>query len=141
VHGRSTKAQLVEHTAYELDRPPVALMLDVDREYRRAAAAGGLRKIAPRRFNPKHDAWLPIMHMDRDGWAFTALFSNTARAHELGRTDDWVIVYYHRPGEPDGQATTVTEWRGRLRGERVVRGRERECIDYYEASAPTSRVA
>jgi len=122
-------------------QPPVALMLDIDREYRRAAAAGELRRIAPRRFNPKHDAWLPVMHVERDGWSFTALFSNTARAHELGRTDDWVIVYYHRAGEPDGQATIVTEWRGRLRDKRVVRGRERESIDYYDASAPASRVA
>ncbi|HUJ60418.1 MAG TPA: helix-hairpin-helix domain-containing protein [Kofleriaceae bacterium] len=119
-------------------QPPIAVMLEVDREYRRAAAAGELRKIAPRRFNPEHAAWLPVMHLERDGWAFTALFSNTARAHELGRTGDWVIVYYHRPGEPEGQATIVTEWRGRSRGERVVRGRERECADHY---APTRRVA
>ena len=119
-------------------QPPIAVMLEVDREYRRAAAAGELRKIAPRRFNPEHAAWLPVMHLERDGWAFTALFSNTARAHELGRTSDWVIVYYHRPGEPEGQATIVTEWRGRSRGERVVRGRERECADHY---APTRRVA
>ena len=110
-------------------RPPVALLLAVDREYRRAAAAGELRKIAPRRFNPKHEAWLPIMHVERDGWAFTALFSNTARAHELGRTGDWVILYFHRPNQPEGQATIVTERRGRLRARRVVRGRERECMD------------
>ena len=124
-----------------LVQPPVDLMLDIDREYRRAAAAGELRKIAPRRFNPKHEAWLPVMHVDHDGWAFTALFSNTARAHELGRTDDWVILYYHRPGEPDSQATIVTEWRGELRGERVVRGRERECVDRHEPVAAVSRVA
>jgi len=122
-------------------QPPVALMLEVDREYRRAAAAGELRRIAPRRFNPNHEAWLPVMHVERDGWAFTVLFSNTARAHELRRTDDWVIVYYHRPGEPDGQATIVTEWRGRLRGDRVVRGRDRECSDYYDDSTPSSHVA
>ncbi len=113
--------------------PPVALVLEIDREYRRAAAAGELRKIAPRRFNPKHDAWLPVMHAERDGWAFTALYSNTARAHELGRTADWVIVYYHQGDEPDGQATVVTEWRGPMRGERVVRGRERECADLAAA--------
>jgi DNA polymerase (family X) len=116
------------------ERPSVALLLDVDREYRRAAAAGELRKIAPSRFNPKHEPWLPIMHLERDGWAFTALYSNTARAHELGRIDDWVIVYYHRPHEPEGQATIVTEWRGPLRGLRVVRGRELE-----HASAQTLR--
>jgi nucleotide-binding universal stress UspA family protein len=32
--------------------PPVEVLLDVDREYRRSAAAGRLRTIAPTRFNP-----------------------------------------------------------------------------------------
>jgi hypothetical protein len=111
-------------------RPDVDLLLAIDRAYRAAAAAGALRKIAPRRFNARGDAWLPIMHGERDGWAFTALFSNTARAHELERTGDWVIIYYHGADHADGQATVVTEWRGPLRGQRVVRGRERECRDH-----------
>lgn len=112
-------------------QPDVALLLAIDHEYRRAAAAGELRKIAPRRFNPQREAWLPILHVERDGWTFTALFSNTPLAHDLGRTHDWVILYYHQPHEPDAQATVVSEWRGVLRGQRVVRGRERECVDYY----------
>jgi len=116
-------------------RPPVALLLDIDAEYRRAAAAGELRKIAPRRFNPSGEAWLPVMHVDRDGWAFTAMFSNTARAHELGRTADWVVVYYHLPHQPEGQATVVTEWRGPARGHRVVRGRESEHAARVSAAA------
>jgi DNA polymerase/3'-5' exonuclease PolX len=38
----------------------------------------------------------------REGRAhFTALFSNTARAHELEKTRDWVVVYYERDGEED----------------------------------------
>ena len=69
--------------------PPVQSLLDVDREYRQSSAAGRLPKIAPKRFNPEGLAWLPILHTDRGKWHFTALFSNTARAHELGRTDDW----------------------------------------------------
>jgi len=123
------------------DHPTIDVMLYVDCEYRRAAAAGELRRIAPHRFNPERDAWLPVMHVERAGWAFTALFSNTARAHELGRTGDWVIIYYHRATEPEGQATVVTEWRGELRGRRVVRGRERECEDYYGALEAESLVA
>ena len=107
-------------------RPPVTLLLEIDRAYRAAAAAGELHKIAPRRFNPTREAWLPIMHTDRDGWSFTAVFSNTELAHRLGRTDDWVIVYFHEPHGPEGQATIVTEQRGPLRGLRVVRGRELE---------------
>jgi hypothetical protein len=108
------------------ERPSVELLLAIDSEYRRAAATDQLRRIAPKRFNPSGKAWLPVMHVERGGWAFTAMFSNTARAHELGRTADWVVVYYHQPHQPEGQATIVTEWRGPARGQRVVRGRERE---------------
>jgi DNA polymerase (family 10) len=64
----------------------------------------------------------------------TALYSNTARAHRLGTTRDWVIVYFHRHGEPEGQRTVVTETRGALLGRHVVRGREAECLD--GAAAP-----
>lgn len=108
-------------------RPPVELLLSVDREYRARADAGKLPTIAPRRFNPEGRAWLPVLHLDRDGWHFTALFSNTARAHELGRTHDWVVIYYSADEEAEGQATVVTETRGPLEGRRVVRGREAEC--------------
>jgi hypothetical protein len=107
------------------ERPPVALLLDVDAEYRKRAEAGDLRTIAPRRFNPSGEAWLPVLHCERDGWSFTALYSNTARAHELGRTRDWVVIYWERDGHED-QCTVVTERSGRLAGKRVVRGRERE---------------
>lgn len=125
-------------------RPPVALLLEIDRAYREAAAAGRLHKIAPRRFNPEHEAWLPIMHGDRDGWSFTAMFSNTELAHRLGRTDDWVVVFFHEPHGPEGQATIVTEHRGPLRGLRVVRGRERECRELdpqLSSEAPVLRRA
>lgn len=117
-------------------RPPVELLLAIDGMYREAAAAGTLRKIAPRRFNPEHRAWLPILHTERDGWAFTAMFSNTELAHRLGRTDDWVVLYFHPAHEPragEGQATVVTEHRGALRGQRVVRGHERECAELVRA--------
>jgi putative hydrolase len=108
-------------------RPSVELLLEIDRAYREAAAAGTLHKIAPRRFNPKNEAWLPILHAEREGWSFTAMFSNTELAHRLRRTSDWVVIYFHEDHGPEGQATVVSERRGRLRGRRVVRGREREC--------------
>jgi len=107
--------------------PPAAVLLEVDREYRQSSAAGRLPKIAPRRFNPEGLAWLPILHTDRDKWHFTALFSNTARAHELGRTDDWVVVYFYDDDHQEGQNTIVTETKGPMTGERVIRGREAEC--------------
>jgi Holliday junction resolvasome RuvABC DNA-binding subunit len=111
--------------------PDVAMLLDVDEEYRRKAEAGELRKIAPKRFNPQGEAWLPILHTSRGAWDVTALYSNTARAHELDKTHDWVVLYFERDGEED-QTTVVTETHGALEGERVVRGREAECRRYYE---------
>jgi DNA polymerase (family 10) len=116
----------------EQERPPVGALLDVDAEYRRRARADELRKIAPKRFNPEGEAWLPIMDAERDGWHFTALYSNTARAHDLGTIHDWVVLYYDRNGE-ESQATVVTETHGSLEGKRVVRGREAECREYYES--------
>jgi putative hydrolase len=114
-----------------MEEPPVEVLLDVDREYRAAAAAGQLPRIAPRRFNPTGEAWLPILHTERDHWHFTALFSNTFRAHALERTRDWVVVYFHADAHPEGQRTIVTETSGALEGRRVVRGRESECLVSY----------
>lgn len=121
------------------ESPTVAQLLDVDREYRRRAAAGQLPKITPRRFNPEARAWLPILHTDRDSWHFTALYSNTARAHELGRTEDWVVVYFYDGDHQEGQHTIVTETHGSLTGQRVVRGREAECRDLLGNRGPDSR--
>jgi putative hydrolase len=110
----------------------VNVLLDVDREYRARADAKTLRMIAPKRFNPDGEAWLPILHTDRDKWHFTALYSNTARAHELGKVRDWVVLYFHSDSGGEAQRTVVTETHGPLPGQRVVRGRERECLEAYE---------
>jgi hypothetical protein len=114
--------------------PDVAEILDVDREYRAATASGSLPKIAPRRFNPSHEAWLPVLHTRRGDRHYTALFSNTARAHEFGRTRDWVILYFDGRGG-ERQCTVITSARRSLRGRRIVRGRERECERYYAQQA------
>jgi hypothetical protein len=123
--------------------PPVAALLDVDREYREKAARGALPTIAPKRFNPDGRAWLPVLHASRGDWHFTALFSNTARAHELGRTHDWVVLYFYDGEHFEAQRTVVTEARGRLAGRRVVRGREAECEAQYglDAARPGTRKA
>jgi len=105
------------------DEPSVAILLDVDREYRDAAARGALRKIAPKRFNPGGEVWLPVLHTTRGHWQFTALYSNTARAHELQRTGDWVVIYFHRDGSQEGRRTIVTETQGPGAGQRIVPGR------------------
>jgi len=108
------------------EEPPVALLLDLDREYRERADRGELRRIAPRRFNPAGEAWLPVLHETRGPWHLTALFSNTATAHRLGRVHDWVVIYFQHGDGPEGRRTVVTETTGAQRGKRVVRGRESE---------------
>jgi len=114
----------------EPDQPSVVLLLEVDEEYRKKAEKGKLRTISPRRFNPDGKYRLPVLHTDREGWHFNTLFSNTARAHELGKTRDWVVIYYEKDGH-ENQHTVVTETHGPLKGRRVVRGREKECFALY----------
>ncbi len=115
----------------------VGEILSLDDEYRRRAAAGTLKRIAPRRNNPTREAWLPIMEKALAHGRATVLFSNTDRAHELGRVKDWVVVYYRSLGSSrEHRWTVVTESRGHLQGKRVVRGRERECSDYYGEEGP-----
>lgn len=116
----------------------VDLLLDVDREYRTRAVGGGLPTIAPRRLNPQGIAWLPVLHTRRGPWHVTALFSNTARAHELRRDHDWVVIYAYDGDHRERQHTVVTERRGPLNGRRVVRGMESACRRYYERAAERS---
>jgi hypothetical protein len=123
--------------ARRIDQPaaaedvPVAELLEIDEEYRRLAGQGRLPRIAPRRFNPTHEAWLPVLHTVRGDRHYTALFSNTARAHELGTTGDWVVIYRDDHGD-QGRWTVITAGYGRLRGRRIIRGREPECEAHYQ---------
>lgn len=132
-----TNIRRVESTEAPED-PSINLLLEIDAEYRRKAEAGQLKEVAPKRFNPEGEAWLPVMKIRREGWSFTVLFSNTAQAHKLGKTHDWVVVYYERGGI-EKQITVVTAGTGTLKGKRVVRGREDECREYYQAQKTKSR--
>ncbi len=132
--GRLRRSQVREPLQGE---PSVAALLAIDEEYRHGAADQSMPVMTPSRFNPEHEPWLPMYVADREGWRFRAMFSNTALAHRLGKTHDWVVVSFH-DGFHSSQRTIVTETRGDLRGRRVVRGRERECRAYYEKHAPTS---
>jgi hypothetical protein len=114
--------------------PSVADLLAVDEEYRSQAEAHQLPTISPRRFNPDNQPWLPLYITRRNGWRFRALYSNTALAHRLQRTQDWVVLYFD-DGLTSGQRTVVTETHGDLRGRRVVRGRELECRQLLEQPA------
>ncbi len=128
--GRLSRQRLPEPIRGE---PDVAELLAVDDEYRLQAELNALPTLAPRRFNPAHEPWLPLLQTRRGGWSYRALFSNTALAHRLGQTRDWVVVYFS-DGNLSGQRTVVTETRGDLKGRRVVRGREPECRKYYSLS-------
>lgn len=114
-----------------LKGPDVSLLLEVDGEYRTRAGEGTLPTISPHRFNPDGTHSIPVLHLTRRLWHFTALFSNTPRAHKLGRTGDWVVIYFYDDRHREGQHTVVTETAGPLAGQRVVRGRETECIGWY----------
>jgi putative hydrolase len=109
---------------------PIAEILDIDAEYKKRVAEDRLPKIAPVKFNPGGVAWLPIMHTVRDDRHYTALFSNTARAHDLNTTKDWVLIY-RDDDRQHARWTVITSQFGKLRGCRIVRGREDECREFY----------
>ena len=85
------------------EQTPIADLLDIDLEYRQKAKSGKLPRIAPRFFNPTHEAWLPVLHTKRDNRHYTALYSNTARAHELGTFRELRIVGLERREEVAGR--------------------------------------
>jgi len=127
------RRQLLRQTQQPSFLPPVSLLLKVDGEYRSKADAGKLPFITPKRFNPENKAWLPILHTSRQHWHFTALYSNSQRAHKLKRIFDWVIIYFYDDHHQEGQHTVVTETHGHLFGKRVIRGRETECYEEYQS--------
>jgi predicted flap endonuclease-1-like 5' DNA nuclease len=121
--GRLAQSAVPEPVPNE---PEVHELLEVDEAYRRHADHEDLPTLRPRRYNPEGERWLPIFRSERGPWQIRVLFSNTALAHRLGKTRDWVVLYF-TDGKTSGQRTVVTETRGDLLGRRVVRGREREC--------------
>jgi putative hydrolase len=74
------------------------------------------------------------LHTRRGPRRYTALFSNTARAHRAGKTHDWVVLYSD-DGRREEQHTVITASRGPAQGERVVAGREHERVDRAHGSA------
>jgi putative hydrolase len=113
------------------EQPPVALLLEIDRLYRQQASQDRLPRVSPRRFNPGGSAWLPILTVVRHGHRYCAMYSNTARSHQLHHHNDWVTIY--RPLKAVfGVWTVITSRYGRLRGKRIVSGRVGECGEYYQ---------
>jgi len=141
---RESLSQRIRHKGDTPTRPqpdrsvPVEELLAIDEEYRRKVESNDLIKIAPKRFNPGRVAWLPILHTERNGQHYTALFSNTARAHELNTTKDWVVVY-RDDAQSNGRWTIITSQFGKLHGCRIVRGREDECEAFYRDQSKPQR--
>jgi hypothetical protein len=111
-------------------QPSVAELLDVDREYRDRTSAATLPRIAPRRYNPANEPWLPILHTERGGRFFTALYSNSPRAHQMRKVWDWVTLYWDGD-DGERRASIITARVGPLHDRRVIRGREKECEQHY----------
>jgi hypothetical protein len=135
--GRSARRRALGHRAGQLrfgfaepaERPPVGLLLAVDETYRRLTAEHRLPCTAPP--DPEGQASLPVWHSERDGWSFAVRPSNGARSRGQGRNRGWVVIHYRQDGR-EAQCTVVTEHQGELAGQRVIRGRERECASHYE---------
>lgn len=124
------RAMALPQSSDNHNEPSIEQLLSIDAEYRTKAANDELVRIAPRQFNPTGEEWLPILHARRNKWHYTAAFSNTAHAHQEGMTHDWVII--HRDAaEHSGHWTVITSQFGKLKGRRIVRGREAECIAFY----------
>jgi hypothetical protein len=113
------------------NEPEIALLLDVDAEYREQSADGELFTIPPRHFDRDVGTWLPVLHTTRGTWHLTALWSYTPGANRYGRCDDPVAVYFHCEGRPEGRRTIAGV------AHRIVRGREAECAS-LDASKPVS---
>lgn len=127
----------IQHAGVGANEPPVSEILNVDAEYRRRAAREELPKIAPRRFNPEQKRWLPVLHTVRGTRHYSALFSNTPRAHQLRKTSDWVVIFYDGRGG-ERQCTVITSTFGPLAGRRIIRGRESECLKHYLLPMPAT---
>ena len=116
---------------------PASELLDIDDEYAFKSTQRKLIQIAPKKNNPHNRAWLPISHTTRENRHYTALFSNSDHAHAMVTTKDWVIIYLedHNHRGQHGRWTVTTSRFGKLRGKRIVRGREKACGIYYRERA------
>jgi hypothetical protein len=115
-----TDALGVDDHAVHASAPTVDVLLSIDAEYRTKADLNQLQTIAPLRFNPTQAHWLPVLHTEREGRHFTAMFSNTARAHQLGHIDDWVVI--SADGTDDSSWTVVNDLNAGRAAPRIVRG-------------------
>jgi hypothetical protein len=126
--GRARRAPRASRAASGEAKSAVQDLLEVDRQHRAGCAEHKVPTIAARRFNPLGDAWLPVLHKWLGDWAYTALYSHTARAHEPRREHDWVAIHAEDRAHHVRQHTVLTATHGRHGGMRVMRGRESESV-------------
>lgn len=115
----------------------IAELRGVDDEYHFRAADGSLPRATPLRFDPRKDAWFPILQTERGDRQNTALFSNTEHAHAMGTRHHWVVIYLenHDKGDRHGRGTVITSQFERLKRKRIIREREKYCAEYYKNRA------
>ena len=105
---------------------PIAELLSIDEQYRRAASDGELAIDVT-----THQ---PVMSVRRGDRHYTVHFSNSQRAQQFHATHDWVVI--ERDDQPEHSRWTVmTSHDGKLHGCRTVRGRDEECYRFYREAA------
>jgi Helix-hairpin-helix domain len=98
--------------------PSVAELLAVDEEFRTLLETQSARR--------EQVLGAPVLRTKRGAWSFRATLSQSPLAHRLKQARDWVVIHFEN-GQDSGERIIVTETRQHLDGQRVVRGREREC--------------
>ncbi|MDH3468199.1 MAG: hypothetical protein OES26_20205, partial [Gammaproteobacteria bacterium] len=118
-----------EHNRPGRDQPNVAVILEVDRDYRQLAEAG---KLPLGELPEKRVRRVPVLTRQYDDWRLTAFCKDDS---------DKVVVYCRHARRNNVKRTFVTTAKqGRLAGKRIIRGRRTECADYYRhrATVPIS---
>ncbi|MFG0266626.1 MAG: helix-hairpin-helix domain-containing protein [Rhodopirellula sp. JB055] len=124
-------AQQPVSTSYPQVDVPVDELLEVDREYRQGVKEGNLMRISSSGQSSSEHASIPVMHTEREGRHYTAMFSHSARAKQQHATNDWVIIF-RDDANAHGRWTVITARFGELSGFRIVLGREDDCVTYYQ---------
>lgn len=106
--------------------PPARRLLALDRLYWRKAARGELPRVAPDRFNPLAEAWLPLMHIESRGWWFSVMNANAGRADGLATAGSDVRIYFAGQGACE-RVRLIESVRSGSSIRRRVRGREAEA--------------
>lgn len=131
---------LKEHDALSELRKPFALeptvpdLLALDQQYREWVAKDAL-------FGESSEMTsVYVLRKSFHGWHFRCLFSQGSLAARLGKSEDWVTIYFN-DGSAYGERTVETAESGPLSGQRVVRGREKECQQYYNEAKAFARAS